>query len=73
MDQVGEARISRVRHTCPQSVSDMTKAVFLSNLRRPAGVVSTGKPMRIGRAGASGSKNAASLERQRWARSPAAA
>ena len=46
--------------TWPQSVSDMTKAVFLSNLRRPAGVVSMGMPMRMGRAGASGSKKAAS-------------
>src|SRR5438034_373950 len=45
--------------TCPHRVSDMTNAVFLSNLRRPAGVVSIGKPMRMGRAGASGSKNAA--------------
>ena len=36
--------------TWPHSVSDMTKAVFLSNLRKPAGVVSMGSPMRIGRA-----------------------
>ena len=46
------------RFTCPQSVSDMTKAAFLSNFRSPAGVVSTGRPMRTGRAGASGSKKA---------------
>ena len=37
----------------------MTNAVFLSNLRKPAGVVSMGSPMRIGRAGASGSKKPA--------------
>jgi len=42
--------------TWPQSVSDITKAVFLSNLRRPPGVVSMGNPIRIGRAGASESK-----------------
>src|SRR5262245_16605951 len=35
------------------------KAVLRSNLRRPAGVVSQGRLMRIGRAGASGSKNVA--------------
>ena len=44
----------------PHSMSDIMKAVFLSNLRRPAGDVSSGSAMRIGRAGASGSKKPAS-------------
>ena len=43
----------------PHSTSLIMKAVFLSNLRRPAGVVSMGSAMRIGRAGASGSKKPA--------------
>src|SRR5262249_28558514 len=47
------------RLICPHSTSEIMKAVFLSNLRNPAGVVSTGSAMRIGRAGASGSKKPA--------------
>src|SRR5258706_5649581 len=46
--------------TWPQSTSDMTKAVLRSYLRRPAGMVSAGMLMRIGRAVASESKKAAS-------------
>ncbi len=41
----------------------MTKAVFLLCLRSPAGVVSVGSVMRIGRAGASESKKLASWKR----------
>src|SRR4029453_7011351 len=49
----------RIRPIWPHSVSEMRNAVFLSNLRRPPGVVSIGRPMRMGRAGASGSKKPA--------------
>src|SRR4051794_12190154 len=50
----------RIALTCPQRTSDITKAVFLSYLRKPAGVVSAGSGIRMGRAGASESKNDAS-------------
>jgi len=43
----------------PHKVSEMRNAVFLSNFRSPPGVVSIGSPIRIGRAGASGSKKPA--------------
>ena len=48
------------RCTWPQRMLLISNAVFLLNLRSPAGVVSNGKAMRIGRAGASGSKKLAS-------------
>ena len=48
------------RSIWPHKMSEITKAVFLSNFRRPAGDVSIGRAMRMGRAGASGSKNPAS-------------
>ena len=51
------------RWTWPHNTSDITKAVFLLCLRRPAGVVSKGSAMRIGRAGASLSKKLASWKR----------
>src|SRR5262249_51816351 len=44
----------------PHSMSDTMNAVFFGARRRPAGEVSTGSEMRMGRAGASGSKKAAS-------------
>jgi len=43
------------RSIWPQSMSEIMKAVFLSNFRKPAGDVSSGSAIRIGRAGASGS------------------
>ena len=48
------------RWTWPHSMSESTNAVFLLNLRNPAGLVSIGRVMRIGRAGASASKKFAS-------------
>jgi hypothetical protein len=41
-------------------MSETMNAVFLGERRKPAGEVSTGNEMRIGRAGASASKKAAS-------------
>ena len=47
------------RSIWPQSMSEIMNAVFLSNFRKPAGDVSSGNAIRIGRAGASGSKKPA--------------
>ena len=40
-------------------MSDIMNTAFLSNLRRPAGLMSIGRPMRMGRPGASESKKPA--------------
>src|SRR6185503_671002 len=47
------------RSIWPHNMSEIMKAAFLSNFLRPAGDVSRGNPIRIGLAGASGSKKLA--------------
>src|SRR5439155_25029140 len=44
---------------CRRRLSEITNATFLRNFRRPAGLVSTGRLIRMDRVGASKSKKAA--------------